>query len=120
MVACSPGCPSKRTVGGITNSTSLSVQHDAEMRHGHVLAVDGIGRTAPHLLGREMGDDLMAEQVEIDPMVGAAPFGAAEQPSVEAARGTEVVDRKGKMERRQAHSACLRGAVEIVEPFLRR
>ena len=63
--------------------------------------------------GREMRDDLMAVEIEIDPMVGAAPFGAAEQLAVEAARGGEVVDRKGEMEGRQGSCAppchCERG-----------
>ena len=55
-------------------------QDDAEMRHRHVVAVDRIARPRRHRIGREMSDDLMAEQIEIDPMVGAAALRAAEQP----------------------------------------
>jgi hypothetical protein len=54
-----------------------------------------------------MRDDLVAVEIEIDPMLGAAAFGAAEQLPVKAARGGEVVDRKGEMERRQAHAALM-------------
>jgi hypothetical protein len=67
-----------------------------------------------------VGDDLVAVKVEIDPMVGAAPFGAAEQLAVKAASGGKVIDRKGEMERRKAHSICLRVATSIVEPVLSR
>ena len=77
------------------------------MRHRHLLAVDRIGRARAHRVRREMGDDLVAVEVEIDPMVGAAAFGAAEQLAVEAPRGGEIVDRKGKVEGRKAHVAHL-------------
>jgi hypothetical protein len=51
---------------------------------------------------------------------GAAAFRTAEQVAVEAARGGEIVDGKGEMEGRKGHALCLRGTVEIVEPFLSR
>ena len=54
-----------------------------------------------------MGDDLVAVEIEIDPMLGASAFGAAEQLAVEAARRGEVIDRKGEVEGRQAHAASL-------------
>ena len=38
----------------------------------------------------------MAEEVEIDPMLGTATFGTAQQIAVEAASGGEVVDWKVK------------------------
>ncbi len=46
-----------------------------------------------------MGDDLVAEEVEVDPVVGASAFRAAEQAAVESARGLEVVDGEGEVER---------------------
>ena len=58
-------------------------------------------------LGREVGDDLVAVEVEIDPMLGAPAFRAAEQLAVKAARGREVVDREGEMEGRQASCRAL-------------
>jgi hypothetical protein len=41
--------------------------------------------------------DLVAEEIEIDPGVGAAAFGAAEHVAVEAACAVEVANVKGKM-----------------------
>ena len=49
-----------------------------------------------------MGDDLMAEKIEIHPFVRASSLRAAEQIAIESARGGEVVDREGEMEGRQA------------------
>ncbi|GGO99693.1 hypothetical protein GCM10011329_33760 [Stakelama pacifica] len=44
-----------------------------------------------------MRDDLMPEQIEIDPAIGAAPFGTAEHLPIEMPRGIEVVYREGEM-----------------------
>ena len=71
MVACSPGSPSKRTVGSITNSTPARCepfgqrlpvvhrQHQPEVRHRHVLAVDRVAcaraRRPPARDGRRSG-----------------------------------------------------------------
>ena len=44
-------------------------QHQPEVRHRHVLTVDGIARPARSSIGRKMRDDLMAVQVEVDPTV---------------------------------------------------
>jgi CBS domain containing-hemolysin-like protein len=50
MVACSPGCPAKRTVGGITNSTSASVSRSASCSHsafGSTRPKCGTGTSSP-------------------------------------------------------------------------
>ena len=47
-----------------------------------------------------MRDDLVTEEIEIDPVAARAPFGTAEQAGIERARLREVVHRKGKMEAR--------------------
>ena len=57
-----------------------------------------------------MGDDLVAEEIEVDPVGGAAPLRAAEQPAVEGARGVEIVDREGEVEGRQAGHAGILAA----------
>jgi len=49
--------------------------------------------------------ELMAVQVEIDPVIGAASFRAAKQLPIEAARRGKVVDRKGEVEGWQGHCA---------------
>ena len=64
------------------------------------------------MLGRscgwiEMRDDLMSPQVEIDPLIRTAPFGATEQPAIKSARGSKIMDGKGKMEWLERHRACL-------------
>ncbi len=74
------------------------VEHDAKVRHRHFFAVDGIRHALLHPVGREMRDDLVSEQVEVDPMIGAAPLGAAEQLTIEVTSRGEVVDREGEVE----------------------
>ena len=54
-----------------------------------------------------MRDDLVAEEIEIDPMGGAAAFRAAEGGSVEVAGGVEVVNRDGDVEWGKAHCGLL-------------
>jgi hypothetical protein len=46
-----------------------------------------------------MRDNLMAEKVEIDPLVGRPPFGAAHDKAVKMPRFGKIVDGKGQMER---------------------
>ena len=86
----------------------LERQHDAEVRHRHVVAVDRVGGPRGRGVGCEMGDDLVAVEIEVDPLVAAAPFGAADRPAPERARGGEVVDREGEVERAEGHGGPLR------------
>ncbi len=77
------------------------------MRYRHVVAVDrveGLGLRCDRPR-REVGDDLVAEEVEVDPLLAAAPFGAADHARPEDARGVEVVDREGEVERWAVHGA---------------
>ena len=71
--------------------------------------VAGGGEIAGSGFGFAVGDDLVAEEVEVDPDVGAAAFRAAEDDSVEVARGGEVVDRKGYVEGTESHGEMIRG-----------
>ena len=48
--------------------------------------------------GLQVGDDLMAEEVEVDPVVGAAALRAAQNGAVKVAGGGEVVDGEGDVE----------------------
>ena len=47
-----------------------------------------------------MRDDLVTEEIKINPVVARASFGTAEQAGVERARFGEIVHREGKMETR--------------------
>ena len=78
-------------------------QDEAEMAHGHAVAVNGAGAGGGALAGREMGDDLMAVKIEIHPVVRTAPLGAAEQAAIEGAGGGKVVHREGEMEGGEGH-----------------
>ena len=100
---------------------SSIAQHQPEMRHRHVLAIDRIGRRAARAgSGAKMGDDLMTVQVEVDPVVGAAPLRAAEQVAIEA----RAPPRDRRPERRGGRAAgdmalpC-RGTVSLVEAFVK-
>ena len=114
IVACSPTWPAKRMPGSMPNATAGRAQplgervpripfdHHAEMRHGHVVAVDRVvdGR-AGSAVDRQVRDELVAEEVEVDPLGGAAAFGAAEQLAIEPARVAQAANGYGQMERLQ-------------------
>jgi hypothetical protein len=56
----------------------LHRKHDAEVRNGNVVAVDGV--VMGFAVGGDwlqMRDDLVAEEIEVDPLSGAAAFCAA-------------------------------------------
>src|SRR3546814_18756187 len=71
-------------------------QHDAEMRHGHVVAVDRVGVGAWACAGIEMRDDLMAVEIEIDPFGRAAALAAAKHAAVKGARGGDIGGAPGR------------------------
>ena len=109
MVHCSPGWPSKRTCGVSTKSMPEAssrcarclpggqLEHDAEVRHRHHHVADAAGARGGEGLA-EVQRDLVAEEVEVDPGVGAAAFGAAEHAAIEAAGFVEVADVEGEVE----------------------
>ena len=49
----------------------------------------------------EMRHELMTKEIEVDPLLAAAPFRAAEEPAVERARRGQVVNRHGEVEGRE-------------------
>jgi predicted regulator of amino acid metabolism with ACT domain len=55
----------------------------------------------------QMGDDLMAEEIEVDPLRRAAAFGAAERRSVKMPGGSKVVNRKSDMKGSKRHGVLL-------------
>ena len=73
------------------------------MGHWNVLHIHRIHGTASHCVRGQMGDNLMAMKVEIDPVIGTSSFRAAEQVTIEATRCRKIIDGKGEMERRKCH-----------------
>ena len=63
------------------------------------MTIDGVVDLRHGLVRVQMGDDLMAIEIEIDPGFGAAPLGATEQLAIEGARNSQVMDGERKMER---------------------
>ena len=53
-----------------------------------------------------MRDDLMPEEVEIDPVIRTAPLFAAQQPAVKGARGSKIMDGESEVEG-ASHAAIL-------------
>ena len=72
------------------------------MRNGNVVTVDRVVMHAPGLRAWvEMRDQLMTEEVEVDPLVRATILGAAEELAVERARASEIVHGDREMKRRK-------------------
>ncbi len=76
----------------------VPAEDEAEVRHRHGVTIDRI--PVQRRAWREMGDELVAVEVEIDPRRRRPPLAAAEHAAVEGARAREVVDGKGKVEAR--------------------
>lgn len=55
-----------------------------------------------------MRDDLVPEEVEVDPVVGAAAFRAAEEIAVEVPSGSKVIDGEGDMKGGETHTTMIR------------
>src|SRR5215204_2221131 len=76
----------------------VPLQQRPEMWHGHLNALD-----LPGILGRQhrpggVRRDLVAEEIEVDPGVGAASLGAAEDIAVEPAGRGEIPNEECIME----------------------
>jgi hypothetical protein len=76
---------------------------DSEVGDRDVVAIDGIVVGVGFCGGLQVGDDLVAEEIEVDPLGGAAAFGTAQSCSVEGAGGFEVVDGKGNVKGSEGH-----------------
>ena len=83
-------------------------EHDAELGDGNVVAVDGIVVSLVAAGRRlQLRDDLMTEEVEFEPVRGAAAFGTARGPSIKSTCSVEVVNRDGNRKGRQRHGCLL-------------
>ena len=82
----------------------LHREHDAKVWNRDVMAIDGVVMWLVALgTGLQMSDDLMAEEVEVDPLLGAAALRTAKRPAVERARSIEIVNGKCDVERGKWH-----------------
>ena len=69
------------------------------MGNRHLFPVDRVDQLTRIVMLVEMGNNLMPEQVEINPVNVTAAFFTAKQATVEFTRFLEIPDRKGEMER---------------------
>ena len=67
----------------------LPFQDDAEMRHGNILPIHFVVMHVRLAARIEMRHQLVAEEIEVDPLFAAAALGAAEQAAIEVARGAQ-------------------------------
>ena len=95
----------------------VPAQYHAKMRHGHVVAIHRIGMD--RVLGSSFGvfvdHQLMAEEIEVDPMVAGATLFQAEDFTVEVPSSGQVVYRDCQVERRKGHQVKPLGAFKCVE-----
>ena len=75
------------------------LQHHAEMPHRNLIAIHRAGVVVAGLVGAQMGDDLVAEEIEINPIRRRAPLRATQQIAIKSARFIQGGDREGEMER---------------------
>jgi hypothetical protein len=68
------------------------------MRHRHLNAVDLSGMVGRRHRAGGVGRDLVAEEIEVDPGIGAASLGAAEDIAVEPAGRGEIPNEEREVE----------------------
>lgn len=80
---------------------------DAEMRDGDAVTIDGIHVSRDAALRADvrvqMTDDLVAEEVEIDPGLVTATFTAAKQSTIKGSGFSDITDLKREMKRSEWH-----------------
>lgn len=64
----------------------------------HLVPPHQAGAGGPWCLGHQVGHELVAPEVPVHPVVGAAPLGQAQDPTVEVAGGGQVVDGYGQVD----------------------
>src|SRR5688572_255642 len=91
------------------------LEHDAEMRHRHVVAIHRVVRGGVARCARDcVADELVTEEVEVHPVSGAASLGAAEELAVKGAGRGEVLHRDGEVKWSQfRHQAISRASIEM-------
>ena len=73
------------------------------MAYGHGLAVNRTDRGVTAFVRCEMSNNLMSEEIEIDPVLRGPAFRTAKQATIKSPRGGKIIDRKGEMETGSRH-----------------
>lgn len=75
----------------------IPVQHHSIMRDGYIVTVDGVMVQIAGVcgFGFQVDNELVAEEIKIDPLVGAPAFFTAEYIAIECAGFNEVIDGNG-------------------------
>ena len=77
------------------------------MTYGHRLAIHCTGLRRMAFLRRQMGDDLMAQKIKVDPVIALPPLGATQHFAIKAARRLQIVNGKGQMKTGTGHHTLL-------------
>ncbi|MNV85709.1 hypothetical protein D3C71_1796840 [compost metagenome] len=89
----------------------VPLQNHAKVRGWHIVAIYRVAKRmflVGHL-GMFVDDQLMAIEVEVDPLGCGTSFFKVEHLAVELASRGNIVNRNGEMERGQAHQKLLEG-----------
>lgn len=78
------------------------IKDKTKVRYRYVMAIDSIVGILKAAFGREVRNDLMPEQIEVDPAVTGSSFRAFKQTAIEHACLFQVMYRKGEVEARIA------------------
>src|SRR5699024_8441756 len=81
----------------------VPIENEAEVGYRDLVAVDRVGQCVTGFAFAQMRGDLVAVEIEIDPVVAFAAFVATERVAVKMPGGFEVADRKGKMKGAVGH-----------------
>src|SRR5262245_8900398 len=73
-------------------------QQCTEMRHGHPNTIDHAGIDSRHHRPRDVGRDLMSEEVEVHPGIRAPSFPAAQHATIESPGRGEVTHEESDVE----------------------
>ena len=87
------------------------------MWHRHVMAIDRVGVRWRPDRRVQMRNNLMTEQIEIDPLLRRPPFGTAQHIAIEMPGISQIVNRESQMERaRDSHGVTVATVASIANP----
>jgi hypothetical protein len=74
-------------------------EHHAKMTHWNVVAIDRVFSAMTGLPFGQVGNNLVAVKIKVNPFLGASTLGAAQEPTVKVTGLLKIVNGKGKVER---------------------